>query len=658
MSEEELENLKEKAENGDESAIEELVDYYDSIGDTNEAELWKELLTNFSKESKKNANNDEKEIIYDGEDQKLMDWETLYTECHKYHTDVYEQYSFMKLDELIETNPYANFEYGKRYIEENNFEGLIYYFKKGVELLEKYNSNNQIIQLDLQMGWLTIARASYALFEKNESYDNYAAEAYNAYQNVIEMSSKDVYKIEAYLYLSLFLGKGVGVTQDIKKSKQYEEKGASLYVEGCLIQTTLSNDNIQIQKWLEKAQTVTILGYDKYAEDEYFRDVLNVKLWINEKNKIDGQKVEVTLAMISNIYSNEGKSEHHKMAKYFTPSEKQILKQKTNDFLSELLKTDCENIEEKDTLYKLIVNDSCDYTSNDSIAYQIREFLKRYICENYSESWVTDSHIQNLYRLLVERNQGAVEWGRTLSEQSPEIKTIIDAELQREESEKQKIQEEVQQKKLELELAEKECKNIEEKIVKSNSKKIANHEDDFNLIECLKKPILVFFGIMVLINVFGMGYLSKIVIFGFIIYVVYAILYVEQPEFVVKAIKESSLGVDIREWKTKKEISTPDFVIQVSNDFVINNNQKMKVYFGKFENVSFFSNDSNKHIIKPDGTIEQYQNIKIEGYQTIFKGIIIFDALYINLDMNKVIDGDISLDSASLEIHNFGIEKE
>lgn len=684
MSEEELENLKEQAENGDESAIEELVDYYDSIGDTNEAELWKELLEYDDETDDEEESNNEDEFIYEGEIQNKMDDKTLLAERKKYECGEYEQYSFIKLDELVSINPYANFEYGNRYKKEGNLEESVSYYKKGVKLLEGYNSNDSDIQSDIEWQWAQIARTSDKLIDENESF---AREAFDAYQNLLEVTNEDALKVEAYLCMSDYLENGIGVCADSDKAVEYTKKAHSLYVEGCLIealQSGLKKENIQTQKWLEKAQIVNMLGYGKFENDEYFRDVLNIKLWVNDKCKIDGQKVEITPENILSICSTENQNSHHVITNFLLPVEIQTLKQKTNELISEILKAEYENIDSKETLYKLIISGNCDYRSGESVAYQMREFMKQYIIENHSESWVTTSHILELYRLLVEYNQGAEEWKENSENQDSKIAVTIDNELARIEQEREKQRqfeeaerererqrqleetekerqrqiEEERRKKLELEIAKKECAEIEEKIANCNAKKTTSTKTDEEFLDELKKPLLIFLILFIITKIFKLGGFFEFIIILYIGWIIYKILYVDQPPIIADAIKKE-FNVDIREWKAKKSETLPDFIIETSNDSdIAAKNKSFKVYFGKFNNCGLFLNESGDGVIKSNGTKAYYQNIKIKGYQTVFKGIIMLDALYINLDMNKVIDKDISLDSASLEIHNFVIEKE
>lgn len=690
MSEEELEILKDKAENGDEEAIKKLADYYDSVGNANEAEIWKELLN-----SPMQVNEDESEddFVYDGNTQNKMSEEDMLCESKKYNSGEYKKYSFLKLDETLSTNPYVNFEYGDRYRNDKDLEKAIFYYKKGIQLLETYNSNNREIQSDVEWKWAYIARAYRNLAEKSEKF---AKEAYNSYQNLLEVATSDVLKVEAYESLGEFFKRGIGVALDLDRANEYTKKAHSLYVEGCLIESFLSaqkNNNIEMQKWLEKAQTVTMLGYGKFKDDKYYREILDVKLWLNGISKLDGEIPKIWISTIADIYNLENSDWKHIITNYLSAEEIRQLKQSTIDFISESLKSKYEEIEEKDILYKLITSDNFDYSTNEVAAGQMRNFLKQYIVKNINEKEITLSLIVKLYGLFIELGEDAEEWKKELEKEKPGIEASIDDEFAKLEQEKQKridlerqaklaeelrleqekqrqidaekrrLAEEAEQAELEkqrekfkLELAKKECAEIEEKILKWSSTKNASSKSDKEFFSSIKKPIVVFLAILVIINVFGMGRHDGLVIFCFIVYMLYKLLYADQPQFIVDAIKES-LNVDIKTWKLKNETVSHDFEILVSNSFVISDKENLKVYFGKFENCGLFTNEAGKSIVKMNGEIENYQNVWIKGYQTTFKGIMMYGALYINLDMNGVIDGEVSLDDTSLEMHNFVVEK-
>lgn len=708
MSEEKLEILKDKAENGDEEAIKKLADYYDSVGNANEAEIWKELL---SDSAQNNDDKTEEDFIYSGSTLNKMTDEEMLNESKKYNSGEYKKYSFLKLDETLSTNPYVNFEYGDRYRNEQNVEKAIFYYKKGIQLLETYNSSNREIQSDIQWRWVDIARLCRRLRGQN---DELAGETYNAYQNVLEVAIDDVFKIEAYLGLSECYEKGIGVLPDLDKADEYIKKAHTLYVEGCLIEARLSlqrKDNIEMRKWLEKAQTVNVLGYGKYDNDEYFHDVLNAKLWLCNIKKLDEKNPEITLELIYNIYNFENKDSHHILANYLLSNERQELKQKATNLISESLKLEYKNINSKDLLYNFITSGNFNYSTNEEVSYRMREFLKHYVIENVDKNVIATSLIINLYKLLVEFNEEAEEWKRKLGENNQEIVQTIDNELARleqeekkkkelerqaklaeelrleqekqrqidaekrrlaeeaerekqrlieEEQKKQRLAEEAerekQKQKIKLETARKECAEIEEKILKCSSIKNASSKSDEEFFSSIKKPIVVFLAILVIINVLGMGRHDGLVVFCFIVYMLYKLLYADQPQFIVDAIKES-LNVDIKTWKSENETVSHDFEILVSNSFVISDKENLKVYFGKFENCGLFTNEAGKSIVKMNGEIENYQNVWIKGYQTTFKGIMMYGALYINLDMNSVIDGEASLDDTSLEMHNFLVEK-
>ena len=719
MSEEELETLKERAENGDTEAIKKLVNYYNSVGNTNEAEVWKELLDSSIQDD---AEENDDDIIYNENTQNNMSEEDILKESKKYNAGEYKKYSFLKLDEMLSINPYANFEYGDRYENEQNLEKAIFYYEKGIQLLETYNSNDRDIQLDIQWRWVDIARKYKGLMGKSEES---ARKLYNAYQNVLEVAVDDVFKIEAYQGLSQCCEKGIGVIKNLDAADGYIKKAHSLYVEGCLIEARLSiqrKDNIEMQKWLEKAQMVKVLGYGKYENDEYFNEILNIKLWLCNIKKLDGKNPEITLETIYNVFNVESKDSHHILANYLYPNEIQELKQKTINFISETLKSEYESINSKDTLYKLITSGNFDYSTNEALAYQMREFLKQYVIKNLNQKVIATSFIIDLYKLLFKFNEEPDEWKNELGKINPEIELTINSELVRleqeeqkkkelqrqallaeelrleqekqrrieaekrrlaeeaerekqrqieeeerekqrqfeEEQEKQRLAEEAkleeQRKKFVLETARRECLEIEEKILKCNSSKNTSSKNDEEFFSSLKKPIVIFLAIFVIINIFGMGKDSGFVIFCFVLYMIYKILYVDQPQFIADAIKES-FNVDIKTWKSDNLTASHDFDILVSNNFVISGEEKLKVYFGKFENCGLFTNELKKSIVKTDGEIENYQNVWIKGYQTTFKGIMVYGALYINLDMNSVIDGEISLDVVSLEMHNFIVEK-
>lgn len=690
MSEEELEILKDKAENGDEEAIKKLADYYDSVGNANEAEIWKELLN-----SPMQVDEDESEddFVYDGNTQNKMSEEDMLCESKKYNSGEYKKYSFLKLDETLSTNPYVNFEYGDRYRNDKDLEKAIFYYKKGIQLLETYNSNNREIQSDVEWKWAYIARAYRNLAEKSEKF---AKEAYNSYQNLLEVATSDVLKVEAYESLGEFFKRGIGVALDLDRANEYTKKAHSLYVEGCLIESFLSaqkNNNIEMQKWLEKAQTVTMLGYGKFKDDKYYREILDVKLWLNGISKLDGEIPKIWISTIADIYNLENSDWKHIITNYLSAEEIRQLKQSTIDFISESLKSKYEEIEEKDILYKLITSDNFDYSTNEVAAGQMRNFLKQYIVKNINEKEITLSLIVKLYGLFIELGEDAEEWKKELEKEKPGIEASIDDEFAKLEQEKQKridlerqaklaeelrleqekqrqidaekrrLAEEAEQAELEkqrekfkLELAKKECAEIEEKILKCSSTKNVGSKSDKEFFSSIKKPIVAFLAILVIINVFGMGRHDGLVVFCFIVYMLYKLLYADQPQFIVDAIKES-LNVDIKTWKSENETVSHDFEILVSNSFVISDKENLKVYFGKFENCGLFTNEAGKSIVKMNGEIENYQNVWIKGYQTTFKGIMMYGALYINLDMNGVIDGEVSLDDTSLEMHNFLVEK-
>lgn len=426
MTNEEIIDLQEKASDGDQEAIQQLIEYCTSIGDMQTAELYQSMLVN-------DDECDDEQIEENNEDDDEDDENIILEWAKKYVDGEYSKYSYLQLDEKVDDDPFANFEYGARYYKDKGYQNAVSYFESGLEMLNLCKENDSTINAIREKVMFTLMISSCNL--RNTS-PQYAEIAFETCQNLLEITDKDGVKAEAYDRLSTAYKYGLGVEQDDFKARQCQMKSNELSVEGCLAEAKTckqNNDNVGESRWLEKAQMARLLGWGPYGEDTYFLDALNVRLWLSQKTKMNDERVEITIWTLLRVLSIEGFSVYHKMSNFLLDNEIDNVKVIFNNSIGNV--KDFKN-KECQSLMHYLLSDKYDIYSPD--AKNARTFLKEYSKNIDTPELLNLDEAERIYHILKQADEDVDKWVDELKVCKSSLKERIE-ETERERKEAERV---------------------------------------------------------------------------------------------------------------------------------------------------------------------------------------------------------------------------
>ncbi len=254
MTQEELSNLEKQVTfEGDEEAIKKLAQYYKEEGDVAKYEFYEKMLRQDEDSSPsivEESYDNESEIKSRAENNSVSEQlqeDSMQVWHEKYATGGYKTEKIRELMKEAEVNPFAAFEFAKRYLDENSFDQAIEWYTNGIKKLEKSGK-----YLDVCYEALTDLGTVY---EKNNNY----TKAFEAYQNATELDFADK-DYSAEKKLSAYYQSGIGIEQNTEKANYYKEKYLSHTAYGCFkiaCEYATKGKKITVEEWIDRARECT-----------------------------------------------------------------------------------------------------------------------------------------------------------------------------------------------------------------------------------------------------------------------------------------------------------------------------------------------------------------------------------------------------------------
>lgn len=677
--EKDFNQLIEKANNGDIDSLKEVIKFLNDQGDKEAAEYYESLLKN-SKSPKKEETSEDTEDVKE----KVQKKQTKKSKKETFEDvrDRYKNYSILELRDSENSDAFACYSLGEMYREEDNYPQSVAYYKKAIKLLE---IKDNLEDSEKPLLCYCYTRAGTYLKAFGDASTN--KELITNLQNAIEIQCDEKYKVKAYEVLRDCYKKGIGVGANSQKANEYNIKAYSATPEGRLklaVSYQKNNNKIDYEYWLEKAKELckTSAAYSKEYKEQ-IQNIAELKLALFHNKEDATTAINGTQTLIRK--KDDGK--------YFTEEEARNI--------SIILSKSCSNsrlaINEHDdklliscigTLiilkfygsdsinffkqYTLISKDSEDgfklfgqeeleaifeyydglcKIKGDDDAFQ---WLKEFATNN--KKWNLDSVLKEKEEIYLKKvEEQKQEEKRIAEEKAAQEKALAEAK----EKERLRLEEEENKKRLALEQAEIDCKEIEKRIIQKQQQAyiIKQQVDKANTAYTYFSVIM---GVFYLIcwpladSIFLPKLWSILATIILLVWLIrtfvpingYSPQFAENIILALKQLVDTSLkeeAIKRKQSRMKQQTRIIDFDIEFHTDRDYGDSETSfdYVYFGKFEDFNYITDEAygiSKFFGMEVKNVEaKYASIKIKGYETVFKGSVYENILFINVPGNELL---------------------